>query len=143
MNHSPPGPPLCCRGVRGATTAQANTKEAITDATRDLLEALVAANGIDPSEVGSVFFSATRDLDAEFPAQAARAMGWDDAALLCAHEMSVPGSLPLCIRVLIHWNTSRTQADIRHVYSKGAQHLRPDRAPLDLSTNGQIEEKTP
>lgn len=119
-----------CRGVRGATSADANTKEAIVAATRELLEALVAANGIDPADVGSVFLTATPDLNAEFPAQAARQMGWDDAALLCAQEIAVPGATPSLLRVLIHWNTTRTQAEVRHVYLKGARALRPDRVGL-------------
>jgi chorismate mutase len=117
-----------CRGVRGATSVDANTKDAIIAATRELLEALVAANGIDPADVGSVFLTATPDLDADFPAQAARQLGWDDTALLCAQEMAVPGATPGLVRVLIHWNTTKTQAEIEHVYLKGARGLRPDRA---------------
>jgi chorismate mutase len=119
---------MYCRGVRGATTADANTKEAIIEATKELLQLLVAANQIDPADIGSIFLTATPDLDAEFPAQAARQMGWDDVALLCAHEMAVPGALKSCLRVLIHWNTPRSQAEIKHVYTRGASALRPDRA---------------
>ncbi len=119
--------PIYCRGVRGAISADANTKEAIVAATRELLEAIVEANGIDPADIGSVFLTATPDLNAEFPAQAARQMGWDDAALLCAQEIAVPGATPGLVRVLIHWNTPKAQADIRHIYLKGAQALRPDR----------------
>jgi chorismate mutase len=119
-----------CRGVRGATTVDANTKEAIIASGTELLLALVEANGIDPADVASVFFTATRDLDAEFPAQAARKLGWDDTAILCAHEMSVPGSMPMCLRILIHWNTDRAQADVKHLYTKGARNLRPDRASV-------------
>lgn len=119
---------LACRGVRGATSADANTREAIVTATRELLEALVEANGIDPADIASVFLTATPDLNAEFPAQAARAMGWDDAALLCATEMAVPNATPSLLRVLIHWNTPKTQAEVRHVYLRGAAALRPDRA---------------
>ena len=121
---------IYCRGVRGATSADANTKEAIIAATRELLEAIVAANAMDPADIGSVFLTATPDLDAEFPAQAARQMGWDDAALLCAQEMAVPGATPSLVRVLIHWNTPKTQAEVRHVYLKGAQALRPDRVKV-------------
>jgi chorismate mutase len=119
-----------CRGVRGATTVEANTKEAILASGIELLQALVDANGIDAADVASVFFTATPDLDAEFPAQAARKMGWDDTAILCAHEMSVPGSMPMCLRILIHWNTDRTQAEVKHLYTKGARNLRPDRASV-------------
>lgn len=118
-----------CRGVRGATTVHANEPAAILSATRELLEALVAENGIRLEDVASVIFSTTPDLDAEFPARAARELGWTDTALLCTHEMQVPGGLPRCIRVLIHWNTHRQAKEIRHVYLRGARRLRPDRAP--------------
>ena len=115
------------RGIRGATVAPANTPEAIRCATRELLEALVAANGIDPGDIASVFFTTTADLNAEYPALAARQLGWIDTALLCSHEMNVPGGLPLCIRVLVHWNTDRRPAEIRHIYLGAAARLRPDR----------------
>lgn len=117
-----------CRGVRGATSADANTPEAILSATRELLEALVQANGIAAGDVASVFLTATPDLTADFPAQAARQLGWDDAALLCAQEIAVPTATPRVIRVLIHWNTPKAAIDIRHVYLKEARALRPDRA---------------
>jgi chorismate mutase len=121
---------MYCRGIRGATTVEENTKEAIVEATRELLDRLVAANDIDPADVGSIFFTATPDLDAEFPAVAARQLGWTDAAMLCAHEMGVPGSMPMCLRIMIHWNTTRAAKDIKHVYIRGAQGLRPDRASV-------------
>jgi chorismate mutase len=121
---------MYCRGVRGATTVEENTKGAIVEATRELLDRLVAANDINPEDVGSIFFTATPDLDAEFPAVAARQLGWSDAAMLCAHEMGVPGSMPMCLRIMIHWNTTRAAADIKHVYIRGAQGLRPDRASV-------------
>jgi chorismate mutase len=117
-----------CRGVRGATTCEGNTREAILTATRELLELLIARNGIDPAEIASAIFTTTTDLDAEYPAVAARALGWTDTALLCGHEMAVPGSLRACIRVLIHWNTERRADEIVHVYIRGAANLRPDRA---------------
>ncbi|GEM_PF-120963 len=119
---------LVCRGVRGATTVDSNDREAILEATRDLLRRLVLANGIRPEDVASVIFSTTPDLNAEFPAVAARQLGWHDVALFCTHEMNVPGALRRCIRVLIHWNTERAQDEIHHVYIRGARHLRPDRA---------------
>jgi len=121
---------MYCRGIRGATTVDANTKQAIVEATRELLDKLVEANDIDPADVGSIFFTATPDLDAEFPAVAARQLGWTDAAMLCAHEMGVPGSMPMCLRIMIHWNTTRAAKDIKHVYIRGAQGLRPDRASV-------------
>jgi chorismate mutase len=117
-----------CRGVRGATTADANTEDAILAATRELLEQVVAANGITPDDIASVWFTATDDLNAAFPAKAARQLGWLDTALMCAREMDVPGQPARCIRVLINWNTSRAQADIEHIYLREAVRLRPDRA---------------
>ena len=119
-----------CRGIRGATTADENTREAILAATRELLELLIAANDLRPDDIVSAIFSTTIDLNAEFPAVAARQLGWLDTALLCTHEMAVPGSLPRCIRVLIHWNTTRGVAEVRHVYTRGAENLRPERASL-------------
>ena len=117
-----------CRGIRGATTADANTREAILEATRDLLDRLIAANGLREEDIASAIFSTTPDLNAEFPAAAARALGWLDTALLCTHEMAVPGSLERCIRVLIHWNTTRRADEIVHAYIRGAESLRPERA---------------
>ncbi len=114
------------RGVRGATTVESNTRDAILTATHELLLALIEANGIRPDDVASVFFSTTQDLNAEFPAVAARGMGWSHAALMCTHEMYVPGSLPMCVRVLLHVNTTKTQDEVRFVYLRGAKALRPD-----------------
>ena len=119
---------MAVRGLRGATVASANTPEAIYAATRELLEALIAANTMDPLDIASVFFTTTPDLTATYPALAARQLGWTDIALLCGHEMAVPGGLPLCIRVLIHWNTERRPHELRHVYLREAVRLRPDRA---------------
>jgi len=113
------------RGIRGATTTD-NTSEAILAATRELLEALIAANKLDPNDVASAIFTVTPDLTAAFPAQAARELGWSHVALFSAQEMTVPGSLPHCIRVLIHVNTHRRQDEMVHVYLRGATVLRPD-----------------
>ncbi|MBN1661142.1 MAG: chorismate mutase [Anaerolineae bacterium] len=117
-----------CRGVRGATTVDADSAEEIMAATRELLEQMVAVNGIDLADVASVIFTATPDLAAAFPARAAREMGWDRVPLLDAIEIPVPGSLPRCVRVLIHWNTDLAQAEVRHVYLRGTAVLRPDLA---------------
>ena len=117
-----------CRGIRGATTVEENTREAILAGTRELLSLLIEANVIHPDDVASAIFTTTPDLDAEFPAVAARQLGWTDVALMCGHEMSVPGSLQKCIRILIHWNTSKPASAIQHIYIKGASQLRPDRA---------------
>ncbi len=114
------------RGLRGATTAAANTPEAIGAATRELVQALLAENGIDPADIASIIFTVTADLNAQFPALAARELGLQQVPLLCAREIDVPGSQPRCIRVLMHVNTTRTQAEMRHVYLGEAKALRPD-----------------
>jgi chorismate mutase len=119
-----------CRGVRGATTVAENTREEILTATRQLVALMVRRNGIDRKDVASALFTTTPDLDAEFPALAARQLGWIDVPLLCGHEMAIPGSLPRCIRVLVHWNTDRPQSEIQHVYVRDAVRLRPDLCKL-------------
>lgn len=119
---------IYCRGIRGATTVEANTREAILEGTRELLQQIIDANELRVEDVSSATFTTTPDLNAEFPAVAARQLGWHDAALMCGHEMAVPGALQLCIRILIHWNTPKSQTEIVHVYIKGAQNLRPERS---------------
>lgn len=119
-----------CRGVRGATTADANNPEEILRATRQLLALMIRQNDIKPEDVCSAFFSTTTDLDAQFPALAARQLGWLDVALMCVHELDVPGSLRRCIRVLLHWNTDKQPDKIVHIYIKEAAGLRPDRSNL-------------
>lgn len=126
--------PIVCRGIRGATAVDVNTAEAILAATRELLQRIVARNEIAIEDITSVLFTLTPDLDAVHPALAARELGWLDTALLCAQEIPVPGSLPRCIRVLLHVNTARTQAEIRHVYLREAVALRPTRADALLPT---------
>ncbi len=116
------------RGIRGATVAAANTPEAISEATRELLLALAAANALAPADIASVVFSVTSDLTAAPPARAARDLGWTDTALMCVAEMEAAGGLPQCIRVLIHWNTDKPITAVRHVYLHAAAQLRPDRA---------------
>jgi chorismate mutase len=116
-----------CRGIRGATTVEENTAQAILTATRELLELIVESNDLKVEDVASAIFTTTPDLTAAFPARAAREMGWHDVALLDAQEIPVPGSLERCIRILIHWNTERSATEIHHVYLRGAQILRPDR----------------
>lgn len=116
-----------CRGVRGAITVEANTAEAILEATTELLGEMIAANNIRPEQVASAIFSTTVDLNATFPALAARQLGWHDVALLCTHEMAVPGALDKVVRVLVHLNTDRAAHEIVHPYLKDAWKLRPDR----------------
>lgn len=119
-----------CRGVRGATTVEANTSAEILEATRQLLALMIRQNGIEEKDVASVVFSTTVDLDAEFPALAARQLGWLSAALMCVHELDVPGSLRRCIRILLHWNTEKRSDEMIHVYIRDAARLRPDRSKI-------------
>lgn len=119
-----------CRGVRGATTVEHDDREEILAATRQLLALMIRLNGIEAADVAGALFSTTVDLNAEFPALAARQLGWLDTALLCTHELDVPGSLRKCIRVLIHWNTDKTAAEVQHVYIRDAVRLRPDLSHL-------------
>ena len=119
---------MTCRGIRGAICAGANEADVILKAVHELLERIVAVNDLSVDDVASVIFTATADLWAAYPARAAREMGWVDTPLLCVQEMAVPGSLPRCLRVLIHWNTERGPGEIRHVYLGAARTLRPDLA---------------
>lgn len=115
-----------CRGIRGATTVEQDSADAILEATRELLAHIIETNGVAVRDVASAIFTTTPDLSAAFPAQAARELGWRQVALLDAQEIPVPGSLPLCVRVLVHWNTDRNAEEIHHVYLRGAASLRPD-----------------
>jgi chorismate mutase len=133
------GSPVLCRGVRGATTVTENTSEAILEATREMMFIIIHANDMLPEDVASAYFTTTPDLDATYPALAARQLGWYDVALLCGHEMSVPGGLPRCIRVLIHWNTRLGPREIFHVYLRDARQLRPDRKTLPEIPTEEIE----
>ena len=118
------------RGIRGATTAVENTAEAIVEATEELLEELVRLNQVDPEEVCFAYFTTTEDLDAEFPAFAARKLGWVDVPLLCGHDLDVPTpnprSVKRCIRILLLYNTDRRQKEMRHAYLRGAAAIRSD-----------------
>jgi len=113
-----------CRGIRGATTVDANTAEDLLAATRELLQEMVSTNGVREEDVACILFTTTPDIDAEFPAVAAREIGFSETALLCGHEMNVPGSLPMCLRILILFNTEKRVEEIVHVYIKGAKGLR-------------------
>ena len=115
------------RGLRGATTVDANTREAILEATRELLTAILEANDVHRDDIASAFFTTTPDLDAEFPALAGRDLG-AHVALMCSHEMNVPGSLPMCLRVLLHINTAKGPGELKFIYLRGARALRPDLA---------------
>jgi chorismate mutase len=117
---------MVIRGIRGAVTATANERGAILDATSRLLAEIVRANKLEPETVAAVFFTTSSDLNAAYPAEAARAKGWTHVPLLCSHEMVVPGGLAACIRVLMLVNTDAAQTDIKHIYLDGAAALRPD-----------------
>lgn len=131
---------MMCRGVRGATTLQANTKEAILAETRKLLALMIRLNDLRPEDVAFALFTVTKDLDAEFPALAARQLGWLDVPLMCGYEVSVPGSLPFCIRILVNWNTNKSQKEIRHVYINDAVKLRPDLSKLPPVDHAELEQ---
>ena len=114
------------RGIRGAITVERNSAEEITAATRELLEVIISENELDPEDIACAFFTVTADLDAEFPASAARAMGWKYVPLICATEINVPGSLEKCIRIMLLVNTAKPQTGLKHVYLKDAARLRTD-----------------
>ena len=115
------------RGIRGATTVDLDQPDLILAATQELLEAMIVANpGMQPEDVASAFFTVTDDLSSVHPALAARKMGWSHVPMMCAREIPVPGSLPRCIRVLVHWNTGNGQKEIKHAYLHEAVKLRPD-----------------
>jgi len=121
---------MACRGVRGATTVEANSRDEILKGARQLLALMIRTNGIRTEDVASAVFSTTRDLDAEFPALAARQLGWLDVPLMCTNEIDVPGSIRHCVRIMINWNTDKAQHEVTHVYIKDAVSLRPDLSKL-------------
>jgi chorismate mutase len=110
--------------IRGATTVAHDAAELIREATRELLAALVAANGLDTGQIISAIFTMTQDLRGEFPARAAREMGWHDVPPICAVEIDVPGALQRCVRVLLHVSTARPRSEVKHVYLREAVTLR-------------------
>ena len=117
------------RGIRGAIGVSENTKESMRSSTRELLTKMIEENGLNPEDIASIFFTATDDLNADFPAYAARTLGLQTVPLLCAREMSVPNGTRGIIRILIHANTEKSQIEIRHQYLRGSEHLRPDLCP--------------
>lgn len=114
------------RSVRGAITVSENTNKSILEGTKELLVEIINRNELDNASIISAIFSVTKDLNATFPAIAARELGWNDISLMCTNEIDVPNSLEKCIRVLIHFNTEKKNDEIKHVYLKGATVLRPD-----------------
>lgn len=117
---------LWVRGIRGAVTVPENSPEAILGAVRELLEAIASYNNLQPENMISILFSVTQDLNAVFPAQAARELGWLNVPLFCTLEIAVPGSLKRCIRVLMHAYLPCSQNEVKHIYLGGAAQLRPD-----------------
>lgn len=118
---------MIIRGIRGATTIYTDTKAEVLSATRELLDAILAANpDLKTDYIASALFTTSEDVASAYPALAAREMGWDLVPMMCAREIPVPGSLPMCIRILIHWNTDKEQSAIKHIYLRNAVTLRPD-----------------
>ena len=113
-----------CRGIRGATTVPTNTQEDILAAAKELLQEMVQGNGVQEEDVACILFTTTPDLNAAFPAAAARELGLSQVPMLCGHEMNVPGSLPMCLRILILINTKKSAEEIVHIYIRGAKELR-------------------
>jgi len=129
-----------CRGVRGATTVETDDREQILNATRQLLALMIRRNEINSQDVASAMFTVTKDLSAEFPALAARQLGWIEVPLICAYEMTVADSLPRCIRILLHWNTNKPQSEILHTYVHEAKKLRPDLSSLPPIDFDELEQ---
>jgi len=120
---------MSMRGIRGATTVTVDDLDSVLQATRELLEMILQENdGICLDDIASVLFTTTEGIASAYPALAARQIGWELVPMMCAREIPVPGSLPMCIRVLIHWNTDKEQSEIKHIYLRDAVKLRPDLA---------------
>ncbi len=133
------------RGIRGATTAARNDADAIVEATEELLRELTRLNDLDVEEIAFAYFSTTRDLDAEFPALAARRLGWVDVPLLCGHDMVVrqpnARAVPLCIRVVLLYNTGRRQGEMRHAYLRGASAIKQDLDAMRSNADGAVSRR--
>ena len=121
---------MAVRGIRGATTVDSDSAEEVIEATRDLLKQLIEANDIQPEEIAGAWFTTTRDVNSEFPAIAARQLGWTEVPLLCGHEMEVdpsnPRSIARCIRVLVMLNTDQPASAMQFVYLRGAAAIKKD-----------------
>lgn len=115
------------RGIRGATTIVVDSPEEVYNGTQELVKEMVKQNSIAADAVASVVISTTPDISSSFPAKAVRTLeGWNYVPVMCTHEMNVEGSLPLCIRIMMHVNTSISQRDVHHIYLHEARTLRPD-----------------
>ncbi len=115
---------LMCRGIRGATTAAENTDTAIYDSTRELLSQMIETNQMVQGNVAAAYFTVTPDLNAAYPAAAARQLGWTSTALMCSTEIPVPGSMERCIRIMVLYNTEMSQQEIVNIYLNGTDTLR-------------------
>lgn len=120
---------MACRGIRGAITVKENEVEQIKSASSRLLKEMIETNNILENDIVSIFFSVTEDLNATFPAKAARELGLNHTPLLCFHEIRVPDGIEKCIRILMHVNSTKSIQDIHHIYLEKAASLRPDIAP--------------
>jgi chorismate mutase len=114
------------RAIRGATTVDADTVESISERVVELLRQILDRNGLDEDDIISILFTATEDVVSTFPATAARSIGLGAVPLICARELAIVGSVPRCIRVMLHVETSRPRSDMHHVYLEGARGLRDD-----------------
>ena len=112
------------RGIRGATTSKDNTRDSIVEATKELLCQMLDSNSVPLEDISFAIFTTTKDLNAEFPALAARLLGWENVALMCAHEIDVPGAQKLCIRILLTINTEKTQKELINIYLRDAVNLK-------------------
>ncbi|HXM58828.1 MAG TPA: chorismate mutase [Candidatus Dormibacteraeota bacterium] len=130
------------RGIRGATTVALNDAVAIVEATEELLRELVVRNDLDPEEIAFAYFTTTPDLDAEFPALAARRLGWVDVPLLCGHDMAVrqpnPRGIARCIRILLLYNTDRRQKEMQHAYLRGARAIKHDLDAMRMRVEAMV-----
>ena len=120
---------MYCRGIRGATTVECNDREEILAATTELLLLMIQQNNIEVEDIASASFTLTDDLNAVFPAVAARQIGWSEVPLICMREIPVPNSLGKCIRVLLLVNTTRSASEMQHIYLRNAVSLRPEFVP--------------
>lgn len=121
---------MLIRGIRGATTIEQDQGQQIIEATQELLQIMIEKNQLETEDIASVLFTTTSDIKSAFPALAARNLGWDKVPLMCCQEIEVSGSLPLCIRILMHVNTNKKQAEMKHIYLKEARKLRADLSGL-------------
>ena len=132
---------MAVRAVRGATQVERDDREHVLARTRELVGLLTTRNDLGPDDLISMTFTATPDVASVAPALAARQLGYHDVALICVQEMVVEGSMPRVVRVLIHWNTDRSQKEINHIYLGHAAALRPDlQIPARNSMNGHKRE---